>query len=70
MIAFVFTETCSPPSVASGTVNCNVDPATVGDVCNVICNDGYTPDQYTVACEAGDKWLPTPTCQGRQMIDE
>ena len=48
----------------NGNVECNTDPTTVGLACDVVCDDGYTPDQDTVTCQTGDIWSATPTCLG------
>ena len=59
-----FTETCISLWVPNGNVECNTDPTTVGLACDVVCDDGYTPDQDTVTCQTGDIWSATPTCLG------
>ena len=60
----LFTETCTPLVLINGEVMCSSSPVIVGQECEVICNDRYTPDQSTVICQTGDMWSATPVCQG------
>ena len=48
----------------NGEVICNLDPPTVGMICDVDCNGGYTTDQTLVTCETGGTWSHNPTCNG------
>ena len=54
--------------VENGEVVCILSPAIAGHECNVLCNDGFTPDQNTVTCQTGGLWSGNPTCQGKQIV--
>ena len=54
--------------MTNGEVICNANPITVGEECNVNCNEGYTPDQNTVRCQDGGILSPTPMCKGTTLI--
>ena len=57
-------ETCTLLVMANGEVMCTFNPVITGHECNVMCNDGYTPDQNAVTCQTGNVWSDIPICQG------
>ena len=66
---FISAEVCQPLNVINGEVtSCDPSSLTVGTLCNVECDPGYSIDSYFYTCQTGDIWSGAAVCIGENVI--